>query len=303
MKTDQYHDRGDPRSTPNNVLILGSTGMVGRSWVELLQKKQIKHKAVSRPEFDLMDPKSIAKTVSDDFDLVVNAAAWTDVDGAESDETGATRANGHALGELAERCKLHDSLLISYSTDYVFAGDGSSPYQVDTPTAPINAYGRSKQLGEQLLSQSDTAHILIRTSWIYAPWGKNFVRTIWNLAKSRDELQVVNDQRGRPTSAQHLASNSLELYLNGALGTWHLCDDGECTWFDFAKHIAQIANPRCKVNPCSSDQYPRPAKRPAYSTLDLSLTTDLINGVRNWDLNLNHVCKLIADSDTCETSA
>ncbi len=293
------HSIAEPRPSPNRVLVLGSTGMVGRSWMEYLASNRIECRGVSRPEFDLMDPDSITRCLSEHYDLVVNAAAWTDVDGAESDEDGATRANAHALAEIAEHCTRHDATLITYSTDYVFAGDATTPYPIDAPINPINAYGRSKALGESLLTQSDASYILIRTSWVYAPWGSNFVRTIRNLAQSRDELRVVNDQRGRPTSAQHLAQSSLDLYLNGAQGTWHLTDNDECTWFDFARAIAEHTNPKCQVLPCSSDTYPRPAPRPSYSTLDLTDTINLLGPLEPWTLRLRRVL----DAISAESSA
>lgn len=281
------------RPSPTRVLVLGAMGMVGRSWVECLGARGIECDGLARPEFDLMDPDSIQRCLSESskpYDLVVNAAAWTDVDGAEADEPGATRANAHAVAEIAALCNTLGSALITYSTDYVFSGDAQSPYPVDAPINPINAYGRSKALGESLLSESGTEHILIRTSWVYAPWGNNFVRTISKLAQSRDELMVVNDQRGRPTSAQRLAESSLALYLNGAQGTWHLTDADECTWYDFATQIARRTNPACSVRPCGSETYPRPAARPSYSTLDIADSTDLIGAIGSWK---NHLCEVL----------
>lgn len=279
----------DTRPTPRKVLVLGSTGMVGRSWVELLKIQNIPYVGVSRPVFDLMKPESIKQCVTGDFDLVVNAAAWTDVDGAESDESGAQRANAYALAEIAQCCIEHDSTLITYSTDYVFSGDANSPYRIDAPINPINSYGRSKALGEQLLSESNAKHILIRTSWVYAPWGSNFVRTIHNLAQTKDDLQVVNDQRGRPTSAQHLAIASLNLYAAGALGFWHVTDGQECTWFAFAREITEYCKLQCEVKPCTSDQYPRPARRPAYSTLDITDAVSAIGILGDWQDHLHCV--------------
>tara|TARA_R110002072_G_scaffold42064_20_gene118597 strand:- start:10889 stop:11749 length:861 start_codon:yes stop_codon:yes gene_type:complete len=283
------------RSTPKRVLVLGCTGMVGRSWMELLETKSIPCVGVSRPEFDLMKPDTIQAHISDQYDLVVNAAAWTDVDGAEADEAGATRANAHAVDEIAQRCKAIGATLMTYSTDYVFSGDADSPYPVDTPIDPINAYGRSKAAGESLLAASDGEHILIRTSWVYAPWGSNFVRTIHGLAQNRDELSVVNDQRGRPTSAQVLAKSSLSLYLHGARGVWHMTDGGECTWFDFASAIVEHDGLDCTVKPCSSDQYPRPAARPAYSTLDISASSALIGEPDHWKKALGRVLDSFTD--------
>ncbi len=139
---------------PKRVLVLGSTGMVGRSWMEYLTANQIGCQGVSRPEFDLMEPQSITRCFTEHWDLVVNAAAWTDVDGAESDEDGATRANAHAVSEIAQQCAQHGATLITYSTDYVFAGDANTPYPIDAPINPINAYGRSKFRAKALVRQA-----------------------------------------------------------------------------------------------------------------------------------------------------
>ncbi len=288
------HTFAAPRPRPNRVLVLGATGMVGRSWIEHLRALDIEHHSVARPAFDLMKPQTIERCLDGHYDLVVNAAAWTDVDGAESDEESATRANAHAVFEIAQQCHRRGATLLTYSTDYVFSGDATTPYPIDAPINPINAYGRSKALGESLLTQSQASYILIRTSWVYAPWGSNFVRTIGNLARSRDELRVVNDQRGRPTSAQHLAQSSLGLYLNGAQGIWHLTDNDECTWFDFARAITEHTNPKCQVLPCSSDAYPRPAPRPSYSTLDLTDTINLLGPLKPWTLHLHQVLDAIS---------
>lgn len=288
----------DTRAKPKRVLVLGSTGMVGRSWLELLAQEQIECVGVSRPAFDLMEPDSIAHCLKNtNYDLVVNAAAWTDVDGAETDEQGATRANAHAVDEIAKLCDETNATLITYSTDYVFPGNANKSYTVGQATDPINAYGRSKALGESMIAQSKTSHIMIRTSWVYAPWGTNFVRTIRSLAQTRDELKVVNDQRGNPTSAQHLAASSLKLYLAGAQGTWHLSDEDECTWFDLATEIVRYTELGCTINACGSDEYPRPAARPAYSTLDISESAKLIGSLGSWKTHLHQVLDSIATSD------
>jgi len=295
MSFDALQSIDEPRPLPARVLVLGSSGMVGRSWIETLKAKSIDCVGVSRPEFDLMDPESIARSISSGFDLVVNAAAWTDVDGAEENEDQATRANAEAVGEIASVCKRFGSTLITYSTDYVFSGNADSPYQIDAPIQPINAYGRSKALGESQLKQSEASSILIRTSWVYAPWGSNFIRTIRALARSRDELRVVDDQRGRPTSAQHLAEGSLKLYMLGASGIWHLSDEGECTWFELASAVLRHSHLDCSVAPCSSEEFPRPAPRPRYSTLDIDHTTKLIGHPGSWQEHLHQVLPQITD--------
>ncbi len=286
MSPQSWQRVGSPRQAPSNVLVLGASGMVGRAWVERLQQLGIRHTALRRPEFDLSIPSTIKDHVRCDYDLVVNAAAWTDVDGAETDEQGANQANAFAVDAIAKRCAAMDATLITYSTDYVFDGDAKSPYPIDAPIAPMNAYGRSKALGESLLRAATENHLLIRTSWVYAPWGKNFVITMRNLMQSRDTLSVVNDQQGRPTSAQGLAANSLELYLNGACGTWHATDSGACTWHEFAQEIGAIEQSGCTAWPCASSEFPRPAKRPAYSILDIAATVKLIGPIDAWQSQL-----------------
>ncbi len=289
-----------PRPTPKSVLVLGCTGMVGRSWMKLLKELDIHCIGVSRPEFDLLDSKRIAESLKNPPELVVNASAWTDVDGAEEQEELATQANAHAVTQIAQHCADAGSTLITYSTDYVFAGKATTPYTKDEKIDPINAYGRSKAAGEEQLNESDANIILIRTSWVYAPWGTNFVRTIDALAQSRDELSVVNDQQGRPTNAIELAKNSLKLYLAGALNTWHLTDAGECTWFDFASELIAQQDHRCAVSPCTSDQFPRPARRPAYSTLDISESVNLIGPIEDWKSGLRSVLQMMATDSPCK---
>jgi dTDP-4-dehydrorhamnose reductase len=286
----------EPRDPPAKVLILGSSGMVGRSWCHRLDLLGIPFRAVSRPDFDLLQPDSLLSTVRGEEELVVNASAWTDVDAAEEHVEKANKANGTAVGILADQCKELDSTLIHYSTDYVFDGISESPYKIDAPINPCNAYGESKALGENAIRDSGCDHLIIRTSWVYAPWGKNFVKTIAALAKDRDELSVVDDQRGRPTSAEQLAKTSIDLYINGACGTWHATDGGECTWHEFASRIAAETNPACTVNPCSSDQYPRPAFRPPYSVLDISQTEVLCGEQICWEENLQRVLNRIQNN-------
>jgi dTDP-4-dehydrorhamnose reductase len=146
-------------------------------------------------------------------------------------------------------------------------------------------------VGERAIWDAGGPHLVLRTSWLYAPWANNFVRTIFKASRERDELQVVNDQRGRPTSAEHLARASLALLDKGAHGTLHVTDGGECTWFDFASEIVRLAGHRAAVKPCTSAQFPRPAKRPAYSVLDLGPTEALLGPMPDWHENLADVMR------------
>jgi dTDP-4-dehydrorhamnose reductase len=283
-------------TTPPNILLIAPQGMLGRAWRELLGKTGSSNlfpgaNAIfrGRPDFDITDPASVRRHVAPDIDLVINCCAYTDVDGAEEHEDVATAVNGTGVGELASACRDAGALLVHYSTDYVFNGRATAPYPIDAPIEPVNAYGRSKAVGERLIRDSGCEHLILRTSWLYAPWGKNFVHTITKYAKERDTLKVVNDQRGRPTSCQHLAATSMKLIEAKARGTLHVTDGGACTWYDFATAIAGHANPDCRVNPCTSAEYPLPAKRPGYSVLDLTATEALVGQMPAWEENLKAV--------------
>ena len=280
-------------SAKTRALLISPDGMLGQAWQALLTARGWAYDTVTYPAFDITRKESIAAAVRDDG-WVINCCAFTDVDSAEVREDEATAVNGHGVGWLAERCGEVGATLVHYSTDYVFSGVGSRPYLTDSAHAPINAYGRSKALGERRIIESGAAHLLVRTSWLYAPWGKNFVRTIAQLSKQRTELKVVDDQRGRPTSAELLAEVTLRLMTSGAQaagtdGVFHVCDEGECTWFDLAREVAAASNPACVVHPCSTAEFPRPARRPAYSVLDLSRTTERLGPLPGWRENVRSV--------------
>lgn len=276
------------------VLLLGADGMLGRAWTELLSREAVEHDVALRDRIDLGDVDSIAAFDFGPFDLVINCAAWTDVDRAEEHEGEATRINGEGVGNLAAAVRDADGVLVHYGTDYVFEGVGSRPWPVDAPPQPLNAYGRSKAVGEARLRDSGCPHLLLRTSWLYAPWGNNFVRTMARLGKERETLRVVDDQRGRPTSAEHLARTSVALLRVGARGTLHVTDGGECTWFELARHVVALVNPACVVDPCTTEEFPRPAPRPAYSVLDLGPTEGLVGPMPPWQDNVTDVVQRLA---------
>ncbi len=275
------------------ILLVSPDGMLGRAFVERLSEGLPSGydawRGVTFPEFDLREVASIARAVVPGVRLVINCAAYTDVDAAESNEAQAGEVNGHGVRRLADRCREIGATLLHFGTDYVFDGRADTPYRVDAPLAPQGAYGRSKALGETLLRQSGAEHLHVRTSWLYAPWSKNFVRTIAALAAQRPRLQVVADQRGRPTSAEHLARTSIALLEGGARGTWHVTDGGECTWFDLASEVVRLAEAPCEVVPCTSAEFPRPAPRPAYSVLDLTETEARVGPMPPWRQNLADV--------------
>lgn len=273
-------------------LVTGAAGMLGRSWTRLLEARGVDHLAPSRNLLDITKDDAVERSLVPGTKWVINCAAWTDVDGAESHAEDADAVNGLAVARLADRCLKVGAKLVHYSTDYVFDGEASSPYPVDHQRAPINAYGRSKALGEELLERSRVDHLLVRSSWLYAPWGKNFVLAMRDLVETRTNLRVVDDQRGRPSSCDHIAEATLALIGQDRLGTYHVCDGGECTWFELASLIRDIVNPQCTIEPCTTEEFPRPASRPAYSVLDLTGTEQVLGPISDWK---DRVTRMLAD--------
>ncbi len=211
-------------------------------------------------------------------DVVVNAAAYTAVDRAEDEPDAAQRINGDALGEIGTWAKSRGALVVHYSTDYVFDGNGTRPYREDDATAPLGVYGRSKLAGEDALRASGCDHIILRTAWVYASRGKNFLLTMLRAGAERDSLRVVDDQRGTPTSARLIADVTSAVIAAGRdkLGTYHLCASGECTWFGFAQtifaraHAAGLIARMPHLEAITTADYPTKAHRPRYSVLDTS---------------------------------
>lgn len=209
-------------------------------------------------------------------DIVVNAAAYTAVDKAESDRDAAFRANAEAPAFIAEACAARGTLMVHYSTDYVFDGSGVRPYREDDATAPLGVYGASKLAGEDAIRASGAPHRIFRTAWVYAAHGRNFMRTMLRLAAERDELRVVADQRGTPTPAALIANITAAALAQPSVpsGLWHLTAAGETSWHGFAEAIVADAHARGllprvpRVVPIATADYPTPAKRPAYSVLD-----------------------------------
>ena len=267
----------------SDIVIIGADGMLGRCWTELLAARGIGHVATTLAELDIRDSSAVDSFIGPETEWVVNCAAYTLVDAAEEHEALANEVNGHAAGRMAERCQTVGAKLLHYSTDYVFDGTAATPYPTGHARNPVNAYGRSKALGEELIERSRVEHLLVRSSWLYAPWAKNFVLTIRELAKNRDSLRVVDDQRGRPTDSRKLAEVSLALAEKGCRGVFHVTDAGECSWFELAALIAEVVNPDCRVEPCASEEFPRPAPRPAYSVLDVSATEEVVGPLIPWE--------------------
>jgi dTDP-4-dehydrorhamnose reductase len=255
-------------------LVLGAGGMLGSDLASVLATDpSVELTAASRASVDLLDGAAIGKAVQH-ADIVVNAGAWTDVDRAEADPAGALAVNGDAIGVLAAACADHGARLVHVSTDYVFAGNATSPYPEDAPTAPINEYGRSKLAGElHVLRELPAAGYVVRTAWLYGEHGRNFVRTMLSLAQTRDTVEVVDDQRGQPTWSAALARRLVEVGKAGLAGTapagvYHGTASGETTWFGLARAAYELAGlDPDRVRPTTSQAFVRPAPRPSYSVL------------------------------------
>lgn len=248
-------------------LVTGAGGMLGRDLRAVLAEAgEPDVVAATRAELDIADPAAVRDAVAG-VDIVLNAAAWTDVDGAESAEPAATAVNGHAVRTLAAAGKR----LIHFSTDYVFAGTATTPYPEEAAPAPVNAYGRGKALGEQAVLAA--GGYVVRTAWLYGAHGPNFVRTMLRLAAERDTVAVVDDQQGPPTWSYALARQAVALAGaatagRAAPGAYHGTAAGSTTWYGLARAVfAEAGLDPERVRPTTSDRFPRPARRPAYSVL------------------------------------
>jgi dTDP-4-dehydrorhamnose reductase len=248
-------------------LILGAGGMLARGLASLRPGAR----ALGIAELDITDSAALARVIVPGVSVVWNAAADTRVDLAESDPSHLA-VNDVAVGEIARLCRDAGALLVHVSTDYVFDGRPGRPWREDDPVAPLNAYGRGKLGGERRALASGAEVLLVRTSWVFAPGGVNFVDTMLGLAASgRTELKVVDDQRGRPTFAPDLARALVRLVEVGARGLVHFANGGETTWYGLAKEaLARGGYPHVRLVPCTTDEFPRPAARPANSVLDTS---------------------------------
>ena len=279
-------------SDQRKVLVTGADGMLGSQVCLQLVRSNcnfvgtVLENAVDGQEtLDICDAQAVEYLLDQVRPThVVNCAAYTNVDGAEQEEALATRINGDAPGFLAQACVGIGAHLAHISTDYVFKGVNDRPWRPDDPVDPVNAYGRSKLAGEQAILASDAEAVIVRTSWLFGPNGSNFVDTIARLALEKDELKVVNDQIGCPTYTVDLASALIRLGQCRYTGIGHFCNPPACSWYDFAGKIVDLNGANCSINPCGSEDFPRPAARPAYSVLDCSDLFAALGGApRCWE--------------------
>ena len=251
------------------VLVIGHRGMLGSDLMTLLASGKVETRGVDLPEVDIADPKSVADCL-DAFgsDVVINCAAWTDVDGAESHREEAMHVNGVGAGNVAHAAAACGAKVVHVSTDFVFDGTKDAPYVENDTPCPISVYGESKLDGERRVADAADDHLIVRTSWLYGAHGRNFVATMLRLSDEKDELTVVDDQRGSPTWTRDLSRAILALVDVDARGIVHACGRGECSWYEFACEIVKRAGSSTPVRPITSAEFDRPASRPANSALD-----------------------------------
>lgn len=293
------------------ILVTGRDGQLARSLVLRgggLPGLEVR--AVGRPELDLERPGTIGPAIAAARpDVVINAAAYTAVDQAEAEPERALRINGEAAGEVAAAARARGARVIQVSTDFVFDGRATHPYPEDHPTAPLNVYGRSKLEGEAAVRSANPDHVVVRTSWVYSPFGRNFVKTMLRVAAGESDARVVADQKGNPTSALDLADGILRILSSWSDGsstglgrTYHLSGAGIASWFDLASRIFEARRarglPTAGLEPVPTEAWPTPAARPAYSALDNSaFRDDFGRSLPAWPESVDAVVAKLLDED------
>ncbi len=293
-----------------SVLVLGARGMLGRELVDEFRKR-LDDTAGQRvvgwdlAELDIRDRDAVFKALRGLHpSAVINAAAYTDVDGCETNIEEAMAVNAKGPGHIAEACAEIGATLVHFGTDFIFGGRTDRPYRPDDRANPLSVYGRSKWEGEKAIRAAGRYHLIVRTSWLFGRHGRNFAEAILARARAGQSLSVVADQIGRPTLACDLAEAVVRLLDAWALGTFHFANSGQCSWFEFAKEIVKQAGIDAPVQPITSEQLNRPARRPAYSVLDTSRYVELTGHVpAPWQdalgryLNANRAQSVAVDCD------
>ena len=285
------------------ILVTGASGQLGRSIKNLVKKNKTSYDFIfiSRVQLDLSDLKKIKSYFDKNkFDLIINCAAYTKVDKAEIDRKQANLINHLAVEKISEIAKNNNIKLIHISTDFVFDGNQNIPYRENDAAFPLNIYGKSKLKGENaLLSIMKFNAIIIRTSWLYSEYGNNFVETILKLAQKNSNLNVVSDQFGTPTYASDLAEVILTIIKSDKFiskdwssGIYHYSNEGQCSWYEFAKEIVKISRSSCNIKPINTVDYPTPAKRPKYVLMSKNkLTEDFGLKINFWQDSLKYCIK------------
>ncbi len=249
------------------VLITGAKGQLGKDLIKAFSAEEIIAHDVDT--LDITDFEAVQNEfLKQKPDVVINSAAFTNVDGCESNPEGAYAVNAVGTANLAMATNAVDGSMLCVSTDYVFDGSATKPYLEWDPANPASVYGASKRAGEEALMSLTNKFYIARTAWLYGHGGNNFVKTIQKVAKEKGELKVVDDQRGSPTFTWDLARKIYEIVKSNQYGIYHVTNSGDTTWYEFTKEILRLSNIEAKVDPCATDEFPRPAKRPAYSVME-----------------------------------
>ena len=279
------------------IIIFGAKGMLGTDLMQVFDS--YKPKGLDLDDVDITDSEALKEKILEiSPDLVINAAAYTDVDGCEKNLELAYNVNGRAVGYMAKFCRQIGATLVHYSTDYIFNGQKKEGYDEDDNPDPINVYGQSKLMAEKIISHQTDNFYIIRTAWLYGKNGKNFVETMLELSNKNEspqngipsagEIKVVNDQFGRPTYTKDLAQKTREIIdQKKEFGTYHVTNSGTCSWYEFTKEIFKQKGIKIKVKPIATEEFPRPAKRPNYSIMNNNKLTSL----RSWQEALGEYLK------------
>jgi len=258
-------------------LITGAGGLLGSALSKVLAHRGIEYRALAKSDLDVTDRAATKRCIRvENPDIVFHCAARTDVDAAESNRSTSFAVNAGGPTNVAEACKSVESRMVFFSTDYIFDGTKRTPYSINDKPDPLSTYGESKLAGENAVVASGVDVLLIRTSWLYGAVGENFVRTVIQSAREARPLQLVDDQTGSPTWAEHVAGLTLDLVRHQASGIYHITDSGEASWYDLGQEVLSIYGLHCEINPISTEDWGAPAPRPRYSVLDSSKAEEIL---------------------------
>ena len=269
--------------TAMKLFVVGADGQLGTDMARLLAPLAAVT-ALTFQDLDITDRGSLTRVVESALpDVIVNCAAYTAVDRAETEQDAAYRVNVLGARNVAQAARRVGARVVYFSTDYVFDGTASTPYDEEAPTGPLSVYGRTKLLGEQATREANPDHLILRLAWMYGSTGHNFVRTILRLAQEKDELRIVDDQVGSPTFTEDVVHQLWALLQDGASGTYHCVDTGSASWYEFASQIVRLSGNTVPVMPITSTEYPTAVRRPAFSVLsDRHLELEHLNIMRPW---------------------
>ncbi len=250
------------------IIVTGAKGQLGTDVVSELAAREFGYIPVDLPELDITDSEAVESFISaSGADAVIHCAAFTNVDIAETDKETCRRVNAEGTLNIARSCAKHDIKMLYISTDYIFSGEGNTPFETDSPTAPCNYYGVSKLEGEKAVSENCEKYFTVRISWVFGENGKNFVKTMLRLSEDREEITVVNDQIGSPTYTKDLSKLLCDMIITDKYGVYHATNEGFCSWAEFAVKIMEISGAKTRIIPVTSSEYKSVAKRPANSRL------------------------------------